>query len=131
MYFSQTLNALLFVNIISRWILGIHGLLPPKVRSQKDQVDNCLRNCKFYIFCYYKWIVVLVYKIFSGYVRKYKNKVKNNIFFENFAHLSRKLGISKEKKCKIYFFKKSLPYFYMYVYALSKKNFKNMKWIQV
>ena len=26
--------------------LGIHGLLPPRVKSQEEQVDNCLRNRK-------------------------------------------------------------------------------------
>ena len=34
-------------SIEERQVLGIHGLLPPKVRSQEEQVDNALRNCKF------------------------------------------------------------------------------------
>lgn len=29
-----------------RQALGIHGLLPPRVKSQAEQTDNCLRNCK-------------------------------------------------------------------------------------
>lgn len=35
-------------SIEERQVLGIHGLLPPKVRSQEEQVDNALRNCKYY-----------------------------------------------------------------------------------
>ena len=30
-----------------RQALGIHGLLPPRVKTQAEQVDNCLRNCKW------------------------------------------------------------------------------------
>ena len=29
-----------------RQALGIHGLMPPRVKSQDEQVDNALRNCK-------------------------------------------------------------------------------------
>merc|ERR550539_233545 len=27
-----------------RQALGIHGLLPPRVKSMKEQTENCLRN---------------------------------------------------------------------------------------
>ena len=30
-----------------RQALGIHGLLPPRVKSQAEQTDNCLRNSKY------------------------------------------------------------------------------------
>ena len=30
-----------------RQALGIHGMLPPRVKSQAEQTDNCLRNCKY------------------------------------------------------------------------------------
>ena len=33
-----------------RQALGIHGLLPPRVKTQAEQVDNCLRNRKFVDF---------------------------------------------------------------------------------
>ena len=33
-----------------RQALGIHGMLPPRVKSQAEQTDNCLRNCKYNIF---------------------------------------------------------------------------------
>merc|ERR1711997_259342 len=29
--------------------LGIHGLLPPRVKTQDEQVDNCLRNIRRYV----------------------------------------------------------------------------------
>ena len=32
-----------FISIIS----GIHGLLPPRIKSLTEQTDNCLRNRKF------------------------------------------------------------------------------------
>lgn len=31
-----------------RQALGIHGLLPPRVKTQAEQVDNCLRNLRRY-----------------------------------------------------------------------------------
>jgi malate dehydrogenase (oxaloacetate-decarboxylating)(NADP+) len=31
-----------------RQALGIHGLLPPRVKSQAEQTDNCLRNIRRY-----------------------------------------------------------------------------------
>ena len=49
-------------------------------------------------------LLVLVYKIFLGYVSKYKNMVKNNMFFcEIFALLYLKLAINTEKMQNIYF----------------------------
>ena len=31
-----------------RQALGIHGLLPPRVKSLEEQTDNCLRNVRRY-----------------------------------------------------------------------------------
>ena len=33
-------------NLDERQALGIHGLLPPRIKTQDEQVDNCLRNRK-------------------------------------------------------------------------------------
>merc|ERR1712241_88547 len=35
-------------NLEERQGLGIHGLLPPRVKTQDEQVDNCLRNIRRY-----------------------------------------------------------------------------------
>ena len=40
-YVSDIINRVFFVPFS-----GIHGLLPPRVKSQDEQVDNCLRNRK-------------------------------------------------------------------------------------
>ena len=36
-----------------RQALGIHGLLPPRMKTMDEQVDNCLRNCEFYFWWFY------------------------------------------------------------------------------
>ena len=33
-------------NLEERQALGIHGLLPPRVKTHQEQVENCLRNSK-------------------------------------------------------------------------------------
>jgi len=35
-------------NLDERQALGIHGLLPPRIKTQDEQVDNCLRNLRRY-----------------------------------------------------------------------------------
>jgi len=35
-------------SIEDRQLLGIHGLLPPRVKTQAEQVDHCLRNVRRY-----------------------------------------------------------------------------------
>merc|ERR1711884_953196 len=35
-------------SIEERRLLGIHGLLPPRVKTQSEQVDHCLRNVRRY-----------------------------------------------------------------------------------
>ena len=35
-------------SIEERQLLGIHGLLPPRVKSQAEQVSHCLRNVRKY-----------------------------------------------------------------------------------
>merc|ERR1719266_278654 len=36
------------MTIQERQLLGIHGLLPPRVKTQAEQVDHCLRNVRRY-----------------------------------------------------------------------------------
>merc|ERR1719367_1641548 len=45
-------------SIEERQVLGIHGLLPPKVRSQEEQVDNALRNLRRYTDPLNKYVYV-------------------------------------------------------------------------
>ena len=36
-----------------RQALGIHGLLPPRMKTMDEQVDNCLRNREYYFRWFY------------------------------------------------------------------------------
>ena len=80
---------------------GLHGLLPPRVRSQDEQVENGLKNSKFnyitynlcHLFRYQYWLWGSIYLLFllSFIVRRYEDALSKYLFMTDLLDRNERL----------------------------------------
>lgn len=68
--------------LAERQALGIHGLIPPRFKTQEEQVELCLTNLKRYAEDLNKYIYLMGLQVCDPLISKYFKFTNNlNMFF--------------------------------------------------